>query len=75
MKTVTLTEFRSQASGMLSEVENGETLIVLRHGRPIAQVLPVADGNTETPSWKKLGAPLVIKGEGLSKAILEERDS
>lgn len=74
MKTVTLTEFRNQASGMLTEVEHGETLIVLRHGRPIAQVSPVADHPESQPSWKSPALRLSIKGEGLSQAILEERD-
>jgi len=41
VKTVTLTEFRSRASRLLREVENGETLIVTRRGRRIAEVLPV----------------------------------
>lgn len=38
MTTVTLTEFRSHASGMLSRVERGETLVVIRHGRPIEEI-------------------------------------
>ena len=73
MTTVTLTEFRSQASGMLSRVEQGETLIVLRHGRPIAEVSPVLDPGESQPSWKKPALRLTIKGAGLSSAVLEER--
>ena len=42
MSIVTLIEFRSHASGMLDRVERGETLVLLRHGRPIAEVSPVA---------------------------------
>ena len=74
MTTVTLTEFRSHASGMLSRVEQGETLLVLRHGRPIAEVTPVADQNSGQPSWKKPGLRLATKGAGLSTIILGERD-
>ncbi len=73
MSTVTLTEFRSQASGMLDRVERGETLVVLRHGRPIAEVSPVAT-RTEVPSWKKPALRLVAKGAALSRLILTERD-
>ena len=73
MKTVTLTEFRSHASGMLTEVEHGETLLVLRHGRPIAEVCPVADPKDSHPSWKRPALRLSTKGLGLSSAILEER--
>ena len=74
MKTVTLTEFRTHASGMLTEVERGETLIVLRHGRPIAQVSPVADPSDRQPSWKRPALRLSRKGAGLSSVILEERE-
>lgn len=74
MRTVTLTQFRQQASGMMSEVERGETLIVLRHGRPIAQVSPVTRAGDELPSWKREPLRLSTKGEGLSSAILQERE-
>ncbi len=73
MSTVTLTEFRSQASGMLDRVERGETLVVLRHGRPIAEVSPVT-AHPGTPSWKKPALRLVAKGAALSRMILAERD-
>ncbi len=73
MKTVSLTDFRSHASGMLTQVEHGETLLVLRHGRPIAEVSPVADQNKSQPSWKSPALRLSTKGSGLSSAILEER--
>ncbi len=73
MKTVTLTDFRSHASGMLTQVEHGETIIVLRHGRPIAEVSPVKDQRISQPSWKMPALRLSTKGAGLSSAILEER--
>lgn len=74
MTTVTLTEFRSHASGMLSRVERGETLLVLRHGRPIAEVTPIAKQKKEQPSWKRPGLRLSAKGISLSETILAERD-
>jgi prevent-host-death family protein len=73
MTTVTLTDFRSHASGMLTRVEHGETLVVLRHGRPIAEVSPIARQSSTQPSWKKSALRLSIKGDGLSSAILEGR--
>lgn len=75
MTTVTLTEFRKQASGMLSRVERGESLVVLRHGRPIAEVTPVsAEQAGAQPSWKRPALRMVAKGAGLSAAIRAERD-
>jgi prevent-host-death family protein len=73
MKTVTLTEFRSHVSTILTDVENGETIVVLRHGRPIAEVVPASDGKRAAPSWKRPALRLSVKGSGLSSAILEER--
>ena len=75
MKTVTLTEFRSHASGMLTEVEQGETIIVLRHGRAIAEVCPVTKPTSARPSWKRPALRISTKGSGLSAAILEEREN
>jgi antitoxin (DNA-binding transcriptional repressor) of toxin-antitoxin stability system len=73
MKTVTFTEFRKQASGLLSDVEGGESLVVLRHGKPIAEILPIPPNPEGTPSWKRRGLRLAVKGAALSRAIIEER--
>lgn len=73
MTTVTLTEFRSHASGMLTRVERGETLVVLRHGRPIAEVSPVTPQDDSQLSWKRPALRLTAKGAALSSAILEDR--
>ena len=74
MKNVTFTQFRKQASGLLTSVENGETLIILRHGKPVAEVSPVASQEGHVPSWRRPGLRLSVRGGSLSKAILEERE-
>ncbi|MEY3205582.1 MAG: hypothetical protein RLZZ21_1913 [Planctomycetota bacterium] len=73
MKTVSFTDFRSQASTLFDAVERGETLVVLRHGKPVAEIHPVAAGGPRTPSWRKPGLRLAAKGAALAAAILEER--
>ena len=74
MKTVTFTEFRKRASGFISEVEHGETIVLLRRGKPVAEVIPFSDEVRRTPLWKKPGIRLQIQGSVLSSAILEERE-
>jgi antitoxin (DNA-binding transcriptional repressor) of toxin-antitoxin stability system len=59
---------------MLTEVEHGETLVVLRRGRPIAEVSPVREQKKKQLSWKQAGLRLLAKGAGLSSAIIEERE-
>jgi len=71
MKTISFTEFRNQASEMMTAVENGETLLVMRHGRPIAEISPVT---AEQPSWKRPALRLSTTGAGLAAAIIEERE-
>ena len=41
MKTIPTTEFKTRCLALLREVaENHETLIVTKHGKPVARVLP-----------------------------------
>ena len=75
MKTITFTDFRKRASGFITEVEHGETFVLLRHGKPVAEVVPFSDKSRRTPSWKQPGIRLQIQGSDLSSAILEERES
>ena len=75
MKTVTFTEFRKRASGMLSAVENGEVIVVLRYGKPVAEISPVTGGDSKGPSWKRPGLKLSGRGIHLARAILEEREA
>ncbi len=75
MKTVTFTEFRKHASELVTEVEGGETLLLIRHGRPVAEVGPVADAAVLLPSWRRPGLRLAARGGPLSAAILTERET
>ena len=75
MKTISFTDFRKNASGFITEVEHGETLVLLRRGKPIAEVIPYSDKPYRTPSWKQKGICLQIQGRDLSSAILEEREA
>lgn len=75
MKTVTFTEFRNRASDLFSAVENGEVVIVLRHGIPIAEVSPYGAGEAKGPAWKRPGLRLSARGVHLARAILEEREA
>lgn len=75
MKMVTFTDFRKKASSFITEVEHGETIILLRRGKPIAEVIPFSDKAKRIPSWKRRNDRLQIQGSDLSSAILEERES
>ncbi len=75
MKTISFTDFRKQASNLITEVENGESIILIRHGRPVAEVIPFVGQDTNTLSWKRPGIRLKASGKNLSSAILEDREA
>lgn len=75
MKTVTFTEFRRHASTLLTEVEQGQTVIIVRHSKPIAELVPYSDKAERLPAWKQPGIKLALAGAELSAAILAERES
>jgi len=75
MKTIAFTDFRKKASDLITEVEHGETIILLRHGKPVAEIVPFSDSSQRTPAWKRPGVRLRLRGSDLSSAILEERET
>ncbi len=75
MKTITFTDFRKKASGFITEVEHGETLVILRRGKPVAEIIPFSDSPQRAPLWKQPGIRLQIRGSDLSSAILDEREA
>lgn len=71
MRETTFTDLRNQAKSYFDLVEAGEIVRVLRNGKPIAEIHPIA---ADLPSWKQRQArPLAIGGEEISRMILEER--
>lgn len=71
MKTATFSEFRNNAKKFFDVVEQGESVEIYRHGKPIAIVSPVV---REEPSSRwKTAQPITIPGVSVSKMILDER--
>lgn len=79
MHIIPLSEFRANASAMLDLVEQGETVRIMRHGKPVADLVPVppemAESPQDIPSWKRPFEPVQLPpGVSLSQAVLDERD-
>ncbi len=73
MKQATFTEVRNHAKQYFDIVEMGESVRVLRNGKPIADIVPIV---ADLPSWKRRRAqPLVLDGVSLSRMILDEREA
>jgi len=73
MKQATFSELRNHAKEYFDIVESGESVRILRNGKPIADIVPV---HQDLPSWKRRSAqPLLLNGVSLSRIILDERET
>jgi len=72
VKQTTFSELRNHAKQYFDIVAAGETVRVVRNGKPIADIVPIAP---DLPSWKRrVAQPLVIDAVSLSAVILAERE-
>ena len=74
MKTITVTDFRKNISSVITQVEQGEQIVILRRGKPVAEISALSKSRTKTPAWQRPLTPLEIEGVSLSAAIIEERE-
>lgn len=78
MQMLPLSEFRANASAMLDLVEQGETVRILRHGKPVADLVPIQPEQPKTlPHWKQAIAPRKVvrpDGKTIAQLIIEERE-
>ena len=76
MRILPLSEFRASASAMIDLVEQGEAVRILRHGKPVADLVPVRqDIPGSVPVWKRRDfSPLALPSDkSLADAVIEER--
>ena len=43
MRSIQAAEAKAHLSSLLDEVERGQTIVITRHGKPIARIVPEAD--------------------------------
>lgn len=67
MKTTTVGAFdaKTRLSELLDRVEKGETIIITRHGEPVAQLAPYAEAIDEKKVQKAIDGLLELRDEVL----------
>lgn len=61
MKRINASDFKARCLALLDEVkESGEGLTILKHGKPVAQVLPVEEPDEGFPQHRLLGTVTVL---------------
>lgn len=69
MRTVGSYEAKTHLPRLLDRVALGESLIITRHGRPVAQLMPVASGREQA---QRAAARIVERRQLLKRAPLTE---
>jgi len=74
MKRMELDAFRVEIGQALEAVQQGETVLVMRAGEPLATLAPCALGVPVEPSWKQPFTPLELSDAALVGALGEGRE-
>ncbi|MCB2003669.1 MAG: type II toxin-antitoxin system Phd/YefM family antitoxin [Burkholderiaceae bacterium] len=76
MITLPLSEFRANASSTLDLVQQGQTVRIMRHGKPVADLVPVREqAGDDLPNWKRPFAPVQLPpGVSLAQAVRDDPD-
>jgi prevent-host-death family protein len=76
MQVLALSALRADISSMIDLVQQGETVRILRHGKPVADLVPVQEAPlSRQPSWKQPFEPVALPPEAsLVQAVLHERE-
>lgn len=72
MIEVNVKEARSKLSLLLDKVSHGEDVVVMRHGRKVACLVP-PDALGRLPSLKKFREQVRMAGDSLSQAVTRQR--
>jgi prevent-host-death family protein len=52
MKTLTAREANQNFSKVLAEVEQGETVLITKNGKTVAELRPAVEDRTKDPVWR-----------------------
>lgn len=77
MHIVPLSEFRAHVSALLDLVEQGQTVRILRHGKPVAELVPVRP-ESPAPAWKRSIEPAQLApadGKTVSQHLIAQRQA
>jgi len=73
MKKIKVNEVREHLAKYLSDAEKGEEIIITKHSRPIARLVPLKSKSFEFPDLSKHRNSINIKGRALSDTIIDQR--
>lgn len=73
MVKINVKDARSQFSSLLDIVEEGDEVVILRRGKPVARLVSPESEHKSLPSLKDFRNSIRLKGKGLSHAVVQAR--
>lgn len=73
MKKVQVNEVREKLAKYLSEAEQGEEIIITKHSRPVARLVPIESKNTGFPDLSEFREKMTVKGKPMSEEVAKLR--
>ncbi|MGA1839547.1 MAG: type II toxin-antitoxin system Phd/YefM family antitoxin [bacterium] len=70
---INVKEARSKLSSLLDRVEEGEEVIITRHGKEVARIISPNDNIKKLPSLKKFRSSIHIETNTLSDTVIKAR--
>ena len=76
MLTINVKQARQNFSAILERVSSGEEVVITKHGREIAHIVPHSKKlkANKLPSLKNFRKAITIKGEPMSTEVVSDRD-
>ncbi len=71
---INVREARKNFSSLLASAEQGEEIVILKHGKEIARLVPPVIVPKKLPSMKAFRGTIKVEGKPLSRVIIEERE-
>lgn len=75
MVKISVREARLRLPELLDRAEHGEEVVVVRHGKPVARIVPIECAAKKLPSLRDFTASIGPDGQSSVDWIRKERDS
>ncbi|MDZ7718360.1 MAG: type II toxin-antitoxin system prevent-host-death family antitoxin [Balneolaceae bacterium] len=73
MKKVQVNEVREKLAKYLAEAEKGEEIVITKHSKPVARLMPVESKKSEFPDLKEFRQKINVKGKPMSEEVSKMR--
>ena len=72
---INVKEARARLSFLLTRVEKGDEVLLLRRGKKVARLVPAQNPQRPLPSLKEFRSSIRLKGKPLSAVVTESREA